>query len=77
MPRFLARFGAALSSFSCLVVLLLTLESQAQAYVDPGSGAAYYQVLLIGVVGLLFRVKRMANWFRAKKNPVPSENEAR
>lgn len=59
-----------------LVCLLLVAESQAKAYVDPGSGAAYYQIFLIGIVGLLFRVKRLAGWFRGRKT-TPVANDER
>lgn len=58
---------AGLSKLPILVCLLLAAESQASAYVDPGSGAAYYQIFLIGAVGLLFRVKRLAAWFKSRK----------
>lgn len=60
----------------CLLFLLLAAEGQASAYVDPGSGAAYYQILLIGVVGVLFRVRRIAGWFRSRKTTsISSEND--
>ena len=45
---------AVVSKLRSLVCLLLAAESQAKAYVDPGSGAEYYQIFLIGAVGLLF-----------------------
>lgn len=59
-----------------LIFVLLAAESQAKAYVDPGSGAAYYQIFLIGIVGLLFRVKRIAAWFKGRKT-TPAANDER
>jgi hypothetical protein len=58
-----------------LFCLLVAVESQAKAYIDPGSGAAYYQILLVGAVGLLFRVKRLALWFKSKRASVPPSDE--
>lgn len=65
---------AVVSKLPILVCLLLVAESQAKAYVDPGSGAAYYQIFLIGAVGLLFRVKRLAAWFKARKTTPASDD---
>lgn len=67
---------AVFSKLPLLVCLLLAAESQAKAYVDPGSGAAYYQIFLIGVVGLLFRVKRIVEWFKGKRT-TPVVNDER
>lgn len=35
-------------------------------YTDPGSGALLWQVLMAGVVGLLFYVRKFTSWFRGK-----------
>lgn len=66
---------AVLLKLPVLVFLLLAVESQAKAYVDPGSGAAYYQIILIGAAGLIFRVKSIAEWFKARKTPTSSPDE--
>jgi hypothetical protein len=54
-----------------LVGLFLLLgfaaEKSAQAYVDPGSGAMFYQILLAGVIGGIFRLRRVTSWFRSRK----------
>ncbi len=63
------------SKLPVLAFLLLAAESQAKAYVDPGSGAAYYQIFLIGAVGLLFRVKRLVAWFKGRKT-TPASHDA-
>ncbi len=36
-------------------------------YTDPGSGALIWQALAAGFVGLLFYVRKLTSWFRAKK----------
>ena len=66
---------AVVSKLRSLVCLLLAAESQAKAYVDPGSGAEYYQIFLIGAVGLLFSVKRLVAWFKGRKT-TPTSHDA-
>ncbi len=53
-----------------LLCLFLLTGGEARAYVDPGSGAAYYQILLIGAVGLLFRIRKILGWLRSRLTPV-------
>ncbi len=65
---------AVLTKLPLFLCLLLVAESQAKAYVDPGSGAAYYQIFLIGIVGVLFRVKRLATWFKSRKSATAPDN---
>jgi hypothetical protein len=59
MPAILVR------SFTILLALLF-VERQAQAYADPGSGALLWQMLVAGAIGGLFYVRRVAGWFRTK-----------
>ena len=47
------------SSFVTLTLLLATLAmpSTARAYVDPGTGSYYLQILLAGILGAAFAVR--------------------
>ena len=45
----------------CLVMSLL-LPGTAQAYIDPGSGALVWQMLLAAFFGLCFYVGKIRNW---------------
>ena len=47
MPRFLSWCG----------LLLLALPGQAHAYIDPGTGSYFLQVLVAGILGASFAVK--------------------
>jgi hypothetical protein len=49
-----------------LALLLMAVLQPAAAYVDPGSGAMLWQLAAAAVVGCLFRIKRIACWFRAR-----------
>jgi hypothetical protein len=40
------------------VLLLLTLGASASAYVDPGTGSLFTQILIAGTLGGLFALKR-------------------
>jgi hypothetical protein len=48
-----------------LAVLVLA-EQPAQAYTDPGSGALLWQMLVAGLVGGLFYLRKAAAWLRGK-----------
>jgi hypothetical protein len=51
LPRYLLRI-------CCLAVLfLLGFPSFAHAYLDPGTGSYVFQLLIAGLVGLLFALK--------------------
>jgi len=49
------------------LLLGFAAEKRAQAYVDPGSGAMFYQILLAAVIGGLFRLRKVGSWFRSGK----------
>ena len=50
-----------------LVVLLAILgEKPAHAYSDPGSGALLWQVMISGVVGTLYYLRRFAAFWKKK-----------
>ena len=51
-----------------LFLLSLASEQRLMAYADPGSGAMFVQILLAGMIGLLFRVRKFFNRFRRPKN---------
>lgn len=50
-------------AFLCFV-LALTVSTDAQAYLDPGTGSYIFQILIAGLVGGLFAVKIF--WARIK-----------
>ncbi len=41
-------------------------------YIDPGTGALVWQVLLAGFLGSLFYVKKVLNWFSFGKKSTPN-----
>jgi hypothetical protein len=57
-----------LRGLGLLLLLAFATERAAQAYVDPGSGAMFYQILLSGVIGGLFRVRKLTDWIRSRVN---------
>jgi len=48
------------------LVLLVSTERPARAYVDPGSGALVWQGLLAAVVGSLFYLRRIIGWLKTR-----------
>jgi hypothetical protein len=42
---------------TAILILLILLPAQAQAYLDPGTGSAVIQMLVAGVMGALFVIK--------------------
>jgi hypothetical protein len=46
--------------------LLVMGERPLAAYVDPGSGALLWQVLVAGFVGAMFYIRRITRWFRSR-----------
>lgn len=54
--------------FCCILLFLIALaEVPLKAYADPGSGILLWQILAAGFVGLMFRARRIAHWFRSRK----------
>jgi len=49
--------------------LLLLIAQPAYAYADPGSGILLWQLLLAGVSGALFYLRRLLRGRRADKKP--------
>ncbi len=49
-----------------LILLLLASERDLKAYTDPGSGALLWQVLVAGLVGALFYIRKFTAFFRKK-----------
>jgi hypothetical protein len=47
------------------LLLLVSTERPARAYVDPGSGAMVWQGLLAVLVGSTFYCRRMVRWVKA------------
>jgi hypothetical protein len=54
-----------------IIVLLFLLsfisEQPLKAYVDPGSGTMYVQVILCGLLGGIFQLRKITRWIRRKK----------
>jgi len=68
-----------LALVTCLfcVALGLTLEPQAHAYVDPGSGLLLMQSLSAVVSGALFYFRRRIKNFFSKDGPKPGASVSR
>jgi hypothetical protein len=68
------------AQLAILVLLLVSTERPAKAYVDPGSGALVWQGMLASLLGAAFYFRRALGWvknklFRSRPTPpdVPSE----
>lgn len=55
------------------VVFMLALQPRAYAYLDPGSGGFFIQMLLAALVGLSFTLKaywkKIKDFFTGRKGP--------
>ena len=49
-----------------LLLLLVSTERPAKAYVDPGSGALVWQGMLATLLGAAFYFRRAIGWIKAK-----------
>jgi hypothetical protein len=50
-----------------LFLLLATVEVPARAYVDPGTGTMFFQVVAAAFLGAVFHVRKAIRWFRVKR----------
>ena len=50
---------------SCAFLVLGLLETQAHAYLDPGTGSYLFQIMLASLVGAAFAVKTY--WIKIKE----------
>jgi hypothetical protein len=57
-----------------LLLLSLATEKSLMAYADPGSGAMFVQILLAGMIGVAFRIRKIFTRFLpAKKTEEPQK----
>ncbi len=49
------------------VLLTVGTASNAEAYMDPGSGALIWQTLLAAGIGVTFYFRRVLRWFKRDK----------
>ena len=67
-----------LSVILALFLLSMASEQRLLAYSDPGSGAMFVQIILAAMVGVLFRIRKIINYFRRPKDDLkfpPLEND--
>lgn len=57
-----------LSAILTLFLLSMATEKSLMAYADPGSGAMFVQIILAAAVGVLFRIRKIINYFRRPKD---------
>lgn len=50
------------------LILTLGLAANAEAYMDPGTGALIWQTLLAAAVGFGFYFRRVLSWFKRDKD---------
>ncbi len=48
------------------VAALLMCEQSARAYVDPGAGTLVWQMVVAGLVGGLFYLRKVTTWLRGR-----------
>jgi hypothetical protein len=61
-----SRYSSSLRSAGLMMAVLLMSEQTLSAYTDPGSGTLVWQILLGGLVGLSFELRRIKKWFMRK-----------
>lgn len=67
MPKTREIFGV----ITAIILLMIASEQSLKAYVDPGSGAMYVQIILAAAIGFLIKIRgRLARLFRSKSKPV-------
>jgi hypothetical protein len=47
-----------------VIILTLGTVSNAEAYMDPGTGALIWQTLLAAGIGVTFYFRRVLRWFK-------------
>jgi hypothetical protein len=58
------------------LALLLVFPTNAYAYTDPGSGALLWQMMMAGLVGVMFYVHKTIAWIRKTRRarpPIPRD----
>ena len=77
MGIYAKRAKRSLSFLGVLFLLLLCMEREARAYVDPGSGAMLWQLLVGGLIGAVFsfrktvsKLRKLGSLRRQKHDPV-------
>jgi hypothetical protein len=74
MVRFRPVLASAVFSAIVLAILLLT-PTDAQAYLDPGTGSYVIQLAMAGLLASMFTLKlywqRIKDWFRGNKPAEP------
>lgn len=50
-----------------LVLLSMATEQRLSAYVDPGSGAMFVQIILAGLIGILYRIRGVFSRVRKRR----------
>lgn len=62
-----------------ITLLLLLFPRQVYAYLDPGTGSYFFQVLIAGLLGSLFFIKtvfrRIKNYFKPKTEKRDNGND--
>ena len=58
---------ARLDTLLTLVLLFLLFEQPVYAYVDPGAGSLLWQILVAGLVGVVFYVRRLLGLLFVRK----------
>lgn len=70
----------ALRTLACALLVQVLMTAQAHAYIDPGSGSFFVQMLLAGLLGAGMAIKaywgRIKAFFSGRKDaPPPAEDE--
>jgi len=69
----------ALRTLALVAVLHLTMASEAAAYIDPGSGSFFVQMLLAGLLGAGMVIKtywqRIKSFFTGSKQATPPADD--
>ncbi len=50
-----------------ILLLLIPNDARALAYTDPGTGALLWQMLVAGLVGAAFYLRKFLTWIKGKR----------
>jgi uncharacterized membrane protein YdcZ (DUF606 family) len=60
------RYAALVHGCLLLVFLLAAAERELKAYADPGTGSLIWQVLVAGVIGVMYYIRKAAAYLRGR-----------
>jgi len=67
IPLIVLRLASIFRIVGVLLLLGYACEQPAKAYADPGTGGMFYQILVAGFIGGLFRIRKLTRWLTSRR----------